>query len=855
MNDCLSLPLRQGPGGIRALAGWEACWVPLGEGEAIGLPLGKGAGWEPVEVPAQQAAREGRQSIWYRASFARPDHSGRLVLRIGGAFLAANVWVNGKLLGSHYGYFAPFGFDLTPYLKPENLLVICCESPIETDLARKCHVMGIFNDGDSRAYPSSAYFSLPAPYRWEVPVGLWRPVELEYLGPVALDWLRLKPRLEGDVGRLEVEARLRNLDGREMKGELRFEVRAEGAPIRLSREFRIAGGMEQTVPLALSLPGARRWCPWRFGEPVLGTAALRVVVDGRESAAVEDTFGFREVEIRNGAGWSVRINGQPIFLRGANYIPELRLDRLDEARFDADLALAKEANLDALRVHGHVLPEEFYRRADVAGMLVVADLPLTGSYAYHATGEETRFFEEAVRAQVPELVEMLRNRPSVAIWVAHDDPPWIRANAELADVHAVRQNYTADEEARSLFERLDPTRLALAASGDSDSHLYLGWAEGEWQQMADLEPSFVSEFGAQALPAAGSPVWTGMGRPGAWPVSPDDPDWLYMGFQGPNWAERGVGLPDEHASLEDYVRASQEYQAWLATYAVDQFRKRKFEPCWGAFVYHLIDPHPGIGFGLLDHARVPKRALAALTEAMAPLRLIADPVGFTPLSPAGVSWPPGDAAIRLVVVNDDPDLGGRARLRWSADRERGGAAGSLDRVRGALRRRSFGGEAEFELPTAFEPAAQVAVVRLPSAGEGVWGFSAELQVAGRVAARTGLEFWIGARPAPRRRRPLPRYLAERLVQAGSLRREPDGLSLVLLNRTRPAAMTGIGELHLDGTPLGDPRIAVEGASGRVPLSRRLELPVGRPVRLAVEMGEPLEPGEHVLELDITLPGV
>ncbi|MDQ6691962.1 MAG: hypothetical protein M3Z13_04255, partial [Candidatus Dormibacteraeota bacterium] len=240
MNDCLSLPLRQGSGGIRRLESWQSVWMPLGEGEAEGLPAGRGKNWEPAEVPGQRLAVQGRSSIWYRCNFARPDHTGRVMLRFGGAFLAANVWLNGRLLGSHYGYFAAFGFDITSYLAADNLLVICCESPIEVDLPRKRHVMGIFNDGDSRPYPPSAYFSLPAPYRWEVPVGLWRPVELEYLGPIAIDWIRLRPRVEaGDVGVLDAEVRLRNLDGRDMGGEIAFEVTpAGGLPLRLVRTYK-----------------------------------------------------------------------------------------------------------------------------------------------------------------------------------------------------------------------------------------------------------------------------------------------------------------------------------------------------------------------------------------------------------------------------------------------------------------------------------------------------------------------------------------------------------------------------------------------------------------------------------------
>jgi len=410
--------------GVRELSAWEAVWMPLGEGEAERLTIGRGSAWKPVEVPRQLSAREGRQAVWYRTEFPRPDHSGRVVLRIGGAFLATNAWLNGKLLGSHYGYFAPFGFDLTPYLKPENLLVICCESPVEKDPEQKRHIMGFFNDGELKSYPASAYSSLPEKFAAEVPVGLWRPVELQYVGPIAIDWVRLRPGFEGGDGRLEVEARLRNLDGRQMEGELSLELaRPDGPPLRLRRQVRVAGASEMTTSIGLNVAGARRWSPWRFGEPHLYEAKISISVQGRPSANVRESFGFRDLRVRAAPeGWEVHVNGQPAFIRGANYIPSLRLDQLDADSMRADLQLAREANLDALRLHAHVLPDEFYRLADEAGILLIADLPLTLAYAYHATAEEARFFETVVRDQVPEMGRQLRNRPSILFWVGHDDP-------------------------------------------------------------------------------------------------------------------------------------------------------------------------------------------------------------------------------------------------------------------------------------------------------------------------------------------------------------------------------------------------------------------------------------------------
>jgi beta-mannosidase len=865
VNDCLSLPLRMGAGGSRALTGWEAVWQSLGEGEAEGLHRGRGDSWEAIQVPAQQAASAGRQAIWYRTSFARPDHPGRILLRLGGAFLATNVWLNGRLLGSHYGYFAAFGFDLTPHLRADNLLVICCESAVETDLARKRQVMGFMNDGDSRPYPSSAFFSLPEPFRWEVPVGLWRPVELEYTGPVIFDWLHLKPRLDaGDVGRLDVDARLRNLDGREMAGQLALAVELpDQGRIPIRREFRLAGGLEQTLSLSISMPGARRWQPWRLGEAVLYGIEATVSVEETDSARVSDQFGFRELDWRAAQdGWSIKVGGQPFFVRGASYTPGYRLDRLRVEDFKRDLELARSANLDALRVHAHVLPEDFYRLADAAGMLVLADLPLTLGYAYQATVEQTRFFEEAVREHVREAVELLRNRPSVALWIAHDNPPWVASNADLADVHAVRLNHTVDQEAKARFERLDPGRTAIAASGEMDSHAYLGWRQGAWADFAELEPRFVSEFGAQSLPSTGSPVWDRLGR--SWPVAEADPAWLYRGFEAPFWAERGAGLSVRHPSLDAYIASSQRYQAWLLDFAVGQLRKRKFESCWGALWYQLVDPFPAIGFSVLDHARVPKLALETMREAFRATRVIIDPVGFVARDPAGIGFRSDEpVTVRLVVVNDDPALAGEGSLRWSVNRLREPALGSaaspqggLDRIRDAVRRKSYSGSIDrFELPRATEPAVLVASLNLPLAVAGEYRLEAELEARGEVIDHRVLEFEVGTVPPQPRWLDIPGYIAERLVAAGSVRAEPTGLSFAFQNRARPAVLTAVRGIWLDGHSRDPAGLLVEAASGRLPLPGRIELPLGRTVRFHLELGSPLGSGRHAVELDLQIPGV
>ncbi len=851
------MPLTQRAAGRRELGGWEALWMPLGEGEAELLTAGRGSGWKPVEVPRQLAAQEGRQSVWYRTEFPRPDHAGRVVLRIGGAFLATNVWLNGKLLGSHYGYFAPFGFDLTPYLKPENLLVICCESPVETEPEKKRHIMGLFNDGDLKPYPASAYGSLPEPHRLEVPLGLWRPVELEYVGPIAIDWLRIKPSFEAGDGRLEVDARLRNLDGRQMDGEVELSVPVPGRDaLRLRRDVRLAGGAEQTVSMRLAVQGAGRWQPWRFGDQIVYRAEVTARSAEGESARVDETFAFRDLTWDIGARrWSFSVNGRPMFLRGACYAPGYRMDDLSSDVFAADIATAKRANIDALRVVANVLPTDFYRLADEQGMLIVQDLPLTGTYVYHSRADEARFFESAARQQQEEMVAMLRNHPSIAMWVAHDDPPWLAGNFDLGDVHAVRQNHSIDQELKVAFERLDPSRPAMAASGDVDLHLMQGWSRGSWADIAHVEPLMVTAFGAQSLPAEESPAWKQIA--GRWPVADDEPSWRHAGFQPVNWAERGAGLPSAQENLESYIEASQTYQAELVRYAGEHLRTRKFESCWGAFAYHLVDPFPGIGFGLMDGTRRPKAALDALAQAFRATRLIVEPLAFEPGRPFGFVQRPGTPfAARFVVVNDDPQLAGHGTVRWSVVREKAAGVRGLDRVRDAMMKKSYSGSVEVEVPTAFEPAVSATTLSLPLAAEGAYRLEASLTVAGRTIDETVLNFEVSSIEAPARPRPeIPRYLAERIADLQSLRSEEAGLSFALENRTRPAVLTSITGLRLDGVTVTHHKLQIETNGGLAPLPKRLDMPLGRRLVIHAVTGSPIGAGAHSLEADIDVPGV
>ena len=157
---------------------------------------------------------------------------------------------------------------------------------------------------------------------------------------------------------------------------------------------------------------------------------------------------------------------------------------------------------------------------------------------------------------------------------------------------------------------------------------------------------------------------------------------------------------------------------------------------------------------------------------------------------------------------------------------------------------------------AADPALLVERLTLPLTAEGDYVLEASLVASGRTRDTAVLPMEIAAEPAgPARRRAVPQYLVERLIGRTSLRTDPRGLSFELLNQTRPASLTAVHAINLDGRAITPDRLLAEISSRTLPLPRRLELPVGRPVKLLVDLGEPLRPGHHVLDLDLTIAGV
>ncbi|RTH18229.1 glycoside hydrolase family 2 TIM barrel-domain containing protein, partial [Thermus scotoductus] len=176
------------------------------------------------------------------------------------------------------------------------------------------------------------------------------------------------------------------------------------------------------------------------------------------------------------------LNGRRLFLRGTNIIPTQWLAGYSEALAQKDVALLKEANLNAVRVHAHVTHPAFYRACDQEGVLVWQDFPLQWGYA-----PDEAFAREALR-QARAMVEILGAHPSIYLWCAQNEPTHNRR--------------TLGPLLKAALKAADPTRPAKEAS-DFREHPYPGWYWGHYRDFLALPGApLPSEFGAQALPRA-----------------------------------------------------------------------------------------------------------------------------------------------------------------------------------------------------------------------------------------------------------------------------------------------------------------------------------------------------------------
>jgi beta-galactosidase len=453
------------------------------------------SGWQSVDLPHTWNAQDGqdggdnyrRGAGWYRRSvMIDASLAGRqLYLQFDGASLKAEVYVNGRFLGTHTGGFARFRFDATAVFKPGagNLVAV------RVDNRR----LGI--------PPISADFTFFG--------GLYRGVSLLATDPVqisATDFASAGVYVtQHNVTAAHANVACRTLVENHATSEQQVEVKAavllpEGTVVQShTTTLTLAAGAKAQAEQPLPLDAPRMW-NGRNG-PSLYTVRVELRVAGQLRDSITQPLGIRAFRVDPNEG--AFINDRYYDLVGVCRHQD-RIDRgwaISESDEAEDFALIQELGATAIRVAHYQQSESWYDRCDRAGLVAWAEIPFVNEAL--ATPE----FIASAKQQLRELIRQDFNHPAILCWGIGNETQGNPANGVLAELaQVVREE--------------DPGRYSVYASNHRADdprnfqpdlvafNRYYGWYGGEFAELGksldDTHQRYpkaaigISEYGAGA---------------------------------------------------------------------------------------------------------------------------------------------------------------------------------------------------------------------------------------------------------------------------------------------------------------------------------------------------------------------
>ena len=351
---------------------------------------------------------------WYRKTFVVPEkYQGKqLMVEFDGAYMNAEVYLNGKKLGEHpYGYTA-FAFDLTDELvfdgKTENVLVVKTNNKI----------------------PSSRWYSGSGIYR-DVTLTVTDEVHVGYNGTqiVAKDLETNKDKtVEVDVTTtVENDSSVNKTVT--VKNTL-FDEFGQAASNTTSSQVEIAADDSQDVKQIVEIESPELWSVDDANMYTLKTE----IVDGNEVLDTYETdYGFRYYNFDNNTGFS--LNGENMKLKGVcMHHDQGALGAVaNRDAIERQVKILKEMGCNAIRVTHNPAASGLLDICNEYGILVINEA-FDGwtEYKNGNVNDYTAHFEETITADnqiingeagmqwgefdVKAMVDGAKNDPSVIMW-------------------------------------------------------------------------------------------------------------------------------------------------------------------------------------------------------------------------------------------------------------------------------------------------------------------------------------------------------------------------------------------------------------------------------------------------------
>jgi len=434
---------------------------------------------------------------WYWRTFDAEPHpyaGGRYLLRFNEVDYTAEVWVNGKHLGSHEGADTPFVLDATNFIRPgQNLLAVRVLNPTYD------RIDGIVLDEAPLLSSSIGYLNAKA-----YPIGgILESVDLILTPAIRIADIYVRP--DWSTGKVLIRATLLNTLDRARPAQLRFVVGGAsfGQSILTDSAQAEAQPGETVVDHEVEIENHRLW---DIQDPYLYRLSVTIEAAGVEGSHQESTrFGFRDFRVVNGY---FRLNGRRILVRsthtgnhtpiGVNIPPPGYPDMLRR-----DLYNAKDSGFNTIRfLSGAAHPYQL-DLCDELGLLIYEEP--RGSWLLRDSPQMKARYEISLR----DMILRDRNHPCIAMW-------------GMLNETKEGPVFSEGVSALSLLRSLDETRLVLLSSGRFDRRLDIGSASNPGSHQ--WEPVWGKEGPGSGHPEGKYPSGIGSGDFHQYPVVPQSPE-------------------------------------------------------------------------------------------------------------------------------------------------------------------------------------------------------------------------------------------------------------------------------------------------------------------------------------------
>ena len=568
----------------------------------------------------------------------------------------AEVSLNGYELFSADNQFREWKADAKPFLKEkDNLLEVHFIRYDSTQLA--------LYEQHQPKLPEKYAVSRKAPYQhgWDwAPryknVGIWKPVKLMGWNDAKLDyayistcyadsdsaWLWLRYGIDNRMDEAEFQVELSMSSHQDESFFLNHE-RTLSFPAKPLKT-----GTHQ-ISLIVPMRNPQLWWPNEMGEQPLYDFEVVLKKDGKVMDSKKFKTGIRTFEMVDepdsiGCAFYFKVNGVPMYAKGANYVPE----EMIETWINADNTLrllrqAKDAHFNMLRVWGGgIYPsDDFFNICDSLGILVWQDFMYAGTmYPY-----DEAFLENA-RIEAEEQVRRLASHPSLALWCGGNEISegyynwgWQKSlNWSEEDDQAIKAGYdqlfeTILPEAVTLYDGTRPYWPSSPSKGwgrpesltEGDVHYWgVWWGELPYEVYREKVGRFNSEYGYQSYPDYQTLLKIAQGEE----LSKDAE--VIAAHQKHARGTRQIDdfikryFPNvKPKDFEEYVHLSQLSQAYGMEIAIEAHRTAK-PYNMGTLYWQLNDAWPVTSWSSIDYYGNPKVLQERLKTLYAPVLLSLD---------------------------------------------------------------------------------------------------------------------------------------------------------------------------------------------------------------------------------------